>query len=213
MNILRKTLTFIIIAAGIIGCEKEEQEIYYSVLGMLEVSDDSTYINSDGGEKIYVNNVIGSYLKDGHRVVAIFTKVDEELPTGVDLIVDVVDIDTVLFKEIIELTPEISDSLGNDPVSIDDIWIAKDFMNINFTFVGGNSKHIINLAHDTTFMDTVSLEIRHNDNDDNGAYKLGSFVTFDLTKAQSTTTDSVILKITAQDFYNETFEEYITYRY
>lgn len=213
MNILRKTLIFFIIAVGFIACEKEESEIYYSVLGMLEMNDDSTLINSDGGEKLYINNNISSYFEDGDRVVAVFTKVNEELPSGIDLIVDVVDIDTVLLKSIIELTPEISDSLGNDPISVDDLWIAKNYMNINFTFIGGNAKHLINLAIDTTYNDTVSLEIRHNDNNDNGTYQLASFVSFDLTKAKLRAADSVVLKITAQDFYNEVFETYRSFSY
>lgn len=215
MKILKNTLIFLMIITGFTACEKDEPEVYFSVLGMLEKTDENIFIDSDDGKKILINNEIKSYLEDGDRIVAIFTKVEEELPAGVELIVNIIDIDTVLFKNIIELTPENSDSLGNDPVRIDDLWIAKDFMNINFSFVGGNTSHLINLAlvNDSTDSDTVSLELRHNDNDDTGIYNLGSFVSYDLTKVKSEAADSVILKITAQDFYNKDFEDYITYKY
>ncbi len=215
MKILKKTLLILIIVSGFIACEKDDPISYYSVLGILSINNDSVIIDSDAGEKLLINNSIQSYFEDGDRVVAVFSLMDEELPEGIDYLIEISDIDTVLFKPIIELTSENSDSLGDDPLQVDDLWIAKDYMNINFSYYGGQATHFINLAMDnnSTASDTVTLEIRHNANGDNGTYPLASFVSFDLSKAKDASADSVVLKIVAQDFNDKVLEKNIIYRY
>jgi hypothetical protein len=203
------------VIVGFIACEKEASEEYYSTLGILTESNDSLIIDSDKSNRLYIYNNIGNELDSGDRVAAIFKLVDMDIPEGLDYIIEVTSIEKVLFKPIItDYTPAKDDSLGNDPVQIDELWLAKDFMNLNFTYLGGSTTHFINLVLvDSVENDTVELEIRHNDNDDTGIYQLKSFVSFDLTSVQSAATDSVILRIKAQEFNDYVFDENIVYRY
>lgn len=209
-----KYVILLAVIAGFIACEKEESEEYYSTLGILIESNDSLFIDSDKSNKLYIYNNISNELDSGDRVVAVFKLVDMDVPSGLDYIVEVTSIEKVLFKQIINYTPAREDSLGNDPVQIDELWLAKDFMNLNFTYLGGSTTHFINLVLvDSVENDTVELEIRHNNNDDSGIYQLKSFVSFDLTSVQSATADSVILRIKAKEFNNYVFDENIVYRY
>jgi hypothetical protein len=215
MKILKNSFLILLVVLGFTACQKDEQETYYSTLGMLKISTDSTIIESDQGYNMYINNSISNDFEDGDRIVASFSLIEQELPTGIDYIVDIYSIEKVLFKPVIELTPEISDSLGDDPIQVDNMWIAKDYLNLNFSYSGGETTHFINLGilADSTANDTISLEIRHNDNGDKSSYWLGSFASFDLGSVRVQDADSVILKISSQDFYNKTFEECLTYKY
>lgn len=209
-----KYILFIGMILGFAACQKDEPEQYYSTLGILTESNDSLIIDSDKGNRMYIYNNIGTEIDSGDRIVAIFKLIDMEVPKGLDYVIEVSSIEKVLFKQIIDYSTIDTNSLGNDPLQVDQLWLAKNFMNLNFTYLGGQETHYINLVRiDSVDSDTVNLEIRHNSNDDQGYYQLNSFVSFDLTSIQSETADSVVLRIKANEFNDIVFDENVVYRY
>lgn len=210
------SLAIILAALIFTGCNKDDTE-YYSTLGIINITNDSIIIESDEGNRLLVDNraAIGSAIKDKDRVIANFSLVNEQLPTGIDYIIDIYDIVKVLFKPVIELTPEIADSIGNDELAVSSLWLEKDFINLNFMYYGGQEKHLINLIRypGEIRTDTVTLEIRHNENDDNGSYYLNGFVSFDVRSLRNDVADSVIICIKAKEFDNRTYKKNVTYKY
>jgi hypothetical protein len=201
----------------ITGCEKEEEELYYSALGTLYLVNDSAVFESDNGTLMLVDNYnkLGDALQDLDRVILYFTILEENYPAGFDLLIDVYDIEDVLYKPVMELTEEIADSIGNDELDVTTVWLAKDYLNLYFKYFGGSKKHYINLVRRPGEIptDTIDLEIRHNDNDDAGSYYYSGFVTFDLTSLQNEASNSVVLRITAREYGNITYREIFTYTY
>ncbi|HEX2395065.1 MAG TPA: NigD-like C-terminal domain-containing protein [Bacteroidales bacterium] len=209
---------FLVIFSLIFGaCSKDEGPQYYSVLGTVEKANDSTFVISDEDEKLLVNNSSAlNLIKDNERIIAYFSISDMAKPAGVDLVIDIYNYSEVLFKPVTVLTEEIADSIGNDPMNVRDIWLAKDYLNLNFEYYGGSTDkiHYINLIRYPGDIptDTVELEIRHNDNEDSQTYYLSGFVSFDLQSLRHAG-DSVVLHIKAKDYDLHQYEKYFTYRF
>jgi hypothetical protein len=123
---------------------------------------------------------------------------------GYDHYVKVNDIWDILTKKIIEQTPQNVDSIGDDPVTINDAWVGNDYLNIDFMFnYGGVRPHAINLVidslHPDVTPDTLELEFRHNAYGSLSPRLYEGFVCFDLKPLQRTDTDSVQLTIKAKE--------------
>ena len=221
-----KTYNILIIVIGALlfatNCKNEEDKVQprYSVLGVISIAGDSTIITSDHGDRFLVtNSVANSNIKDKDRVFAEFNLAEKTLPSGINYIIVLTYIEKILYKPVIELTPAVADSIGNNELGIteNDIWVVKNFLNLNFYFYsgGGNIKHYINLVRNPGAIrtDTVDLEIRHNNNLDGLTNKYYGFVSFDLTSLKNNIADSVILRVKAKEFNNRIFEKFFTYKY
>jgi hypothetical protein len=152
--------------------------------------------------------------KDGQRIIANFTvltqtKVDSVYNTTVRLN----DASTVLTKGIFKITPATQDSIGNDSITVRDMWIGNDFLNIEFAYLGNNKTHYINLVSDASKVYTdgkTHLEFRHNGNGDAPTYYLNGIVSFNLKSLQTGVTGTVLnlvihVKVpyqTAEKMYN-----------
>lgn len=81
-----------------------------------------------------------------------------------DRVVRVNDIVNILTKDITSLTTATKDSLGNDPVIINDYWIGDNYLNVIFSFpyIYGGEKHFINLAKNDTIGKPNYYEFLHN---------------------------------------------------
>ncbi|MFN8206186.1 MAG: NigD-like C-terminal domain-containing protein [Bacteroidales bacterium] len=207
-------LAFMVLTAA--ACNKEEPQ-YYSALGVLAIQADSTIIETDDNERLLVLNRAnpGAGYSNRDRVIADFSLAGGVKPAGIDYLVNIERLEKVLFKPVKEITAENSDSVGNDPMAVRNIWLAKDFLNLSFGFYGGNQTHYINLVRQPGELpqDTVELEIRHNDRDDSGYYALRGFVSFDLSSLRSSQADSVIIKVSAKEFDSRTYTGNFTYKY
>ncbi|PTN02419.1 NigD-like C-terminal domain-containing protein [Mangrovibacterium marinum] len=119
---------------------------------------------------------------------------------------------TVLYKEPIDITPEVEDSIGNDPIDVKDVWTTKQMLNFELHYWGANQVHYINLVKqpgEITAEDLpLELELRHNANGDQNAYRMSAFVTFDLSQLQVEGRDSVnyIVRSTDYDGAEYTYE-------
>lgn len=134
--------------------------------------------------------------KDGQRIIANYsilsvTKVDTTYTRNVRLN----DVYSVLTKGVFKITPATQDSIGHDSITIRDMWIANDFLNVEFAYLGNNKIHYINLVSDASKVYTdgkIHLEFRHNGNGDAPTYYLKGLVSFNLKSLQTGVTASVL---------------------
>ncbi len=151
-------------------------------------------------QRVFVNYTILSDAKDGY-----------------DHFVKVNDIWNILTKDIIKLTAQNEDSIGNDPVEVNYIWVGNDYLNIDFMFnYGGVRPHAINLVKNTlstaTAPDVIDLEFRHNAYRSSRSKFYEGFVCFNLKPLRVAGTDSVKLAIKVKTL-NETKTYNAVYRY
>ncbi len=113
-----------------------------------------------------------AYYKDDLRVLASYEILDEKVD-GFEASIRLIDIDSILVKDIIPLTPESADSIGNDPIEIKAAWLSSRYLTLQFEFVGnGQTQHMINVVRDYGINATpdsdgyINLEFRHNNNGD-----------------------------------------------
>ncbi|HOY50748.1 MAG: NigD-like N-terminal domain-containing protein [Prolixibacteraceae bacterium] len=111
----------------------------------------------------------------------------------------------VLKKGIIDLTPAMEDSIGNDPVIVEDIWVSRNqLLNMELKYFGRNKVHFINLVKApgalTSEDQPFELEFRHNDNGDDPVYSMNALVSFDLSALQVAGADSVRFRVKSVDY-------------
>lgn len=129
------------------------------------------YFELDEGSTLYPGDTtdIHQYpLKEGQRAFVYFTLLDEPRP-GYDYNVSLKHIENILTKDICRMTPSMADSIGDDRIDVDDIWLSSHYLNIVYKFYHSNNPdkpHMLNLVvneADTVADDRyVRLEFRHN---------------------------------------------------
>lgn len=155
---------------------------------------------------------------DNQRVLVNFTILDdknEELPTEEQYYVRINSLRNVLYKGILDITPAIEDSIGNDPIHVKKQWTKDQMLNFELSYRGGNATHFINLVKqpDQTGDGPVVLELRHNANDDSQRYHLSAVVTFDLSSLQIAGQDSVAYRVVAKDYDGSDYGYNGVYKY
>jgi hypothetical protein len=177
-------------------------------MGMIDKSlnDNNFEICIDNGDTLVPisNNVHHFMNEDSQRVIVNYTILDEVGQSKQKFWVKINNINDVLMKDVIEVTETKSDSIGNDPVNIDDIWISKNFLNIEFIYLGGEKTHFINLTRQqgdiSDLSQPIELELKHNANGDSLRYNLMGIVTFDLKKLKIPNQDSVNFIVKSTDY-------------
>ena len=121
----------------------------------------------------------------------------------------------ILYKGILEITPEMEDSIGNDPIDVKDKWIKNNMLNFELRYRGGSKIHFINLVKQPGAITTepVILELRHNNNDDPDNIPMLAVVTFDLSTLKIEGKTSTQFKVIAKDLDGEDFEYTGEYKY
>ncbi len=136
---------------------------------------------------------------DGQRLVANYTILWDKTATGLyDYDVKLNDAYKVLTKGIFNLTPATADSIGNNPIRINRMWVGSHFLNVEFVYMGYEKIHFINLVNDDskTYTDgKTHLEFRHNANNDMQYYTRMGLVSFDLRSLHNNTNADIELVI------------------
>jgi hypothetical protein len=134
--------------------------------------------------------------KDGQRIIANYSIISKMARGSIfDYSVKLNDAYSVLTKTIFSITKATQDSIGNDSVVIDDIWIGSDYLNVKFLYTGYNKVHFINLVSDTSKIYSdgkIHLEFRHNANGDVSSFYKSGIVSFNLKSLKSMAVDSKV---------------------
>ncbi|MFO8000310.1 MAG: NigD-like C-terminal domain-containing protein [Marinilabilia sp.] len=126
-----------------------------------------------------------------------------------DYIVNVIRIQEVVTKDIVEINEENRDTIGTDPLFLNDIWIAGGYLNIDFSFYGDDKTHYINIVKDpdeqTGEETEIYLQVRHDDRDDDALQRYRGLMSFYLDSLQVEGAGKVDLIFEDQDFYSSPF--------
>lgn len=145
-------------------------DIYVYMVTVKPIGDDAFDLVLDNGTLLWAVNSYRYTPRYNQRAIAYFTLVSDK-QGEYEHYITLRGLTSVLTKNIIDLTTENKDSIGNDPIKITRYWIGDDYLNIEFEYKrGGESVHYVNLVNntiaDTIANDKVRLEFRHNANND-----------------------------------------------
>ena len=156
-------------------------------------------------------------VKDNDRVLVNFSIIGNKNNENHDehYYVKINSLRKILYKGIPDITPEIEDSIGNDPIDVKDKWIKNNMLNFELRYRGGSKIHFINLVKQPGAITTepVILELRHNNNDDPDNIPMLAVVTFDLSSLKIQGKTSTQFKVIAKDLDGEDFEYTGEYKY
>jgi hypothetical protein len=159
-------------------------------------------------------------IKKGDRLMLNFTILDDKVNDDGKVTAYYVKINSakkVLTKGVLEITEANKDSIGNDPVIVQEVWMANDLLNFQLKYWGRNKTHFINLVKQpgelTAEGQPFQLELRHNKNDDSEDIPYTAFVSFRLDTLQVAGLDSVRFKVVAKDYDDKPFEYNGVYKY
>lgn len=161
-----------------------------------------------------------SELENGDRILVNFT-IEGDNSDGTsdatEYYVRVISIKKILMKNIIDITPENQDSIGNDPVIVRDVWLTDSLLNFKIKYWGYDHTHFINLVKQpgevTEANQPVELELRHNKRGDDESIPYTAYVSFKLNKLEIAGQDSVKYKVTGTDYSGNEFDYEGVYHY
>jgi hypothetical protein len=182
---------------------------------------ESFTIVMDDGEVLYpaVQVKLWYDLKNNDRVLTNFTILGNKDNPNHDeqYYVKINSLRKILYKGILDISPEIEDSIGNDPILVKDKWIKNNMLNFELQYRGGSKIHYINLVKQPGAINPdngpVVLELRHNTNGDQELIPLSAIVTFDLSALKVQGKTSTKFKVIAKGFDGDDFEYAGEYKY
>jgi hypothetical protein len=156
------------------------------------------YLRLDDGKVLWMaaTNLYNYKPQTGQRILANFTLLsDRPENSGYNHDIKLNDAYNILTKGIFNITPETQDSIGYNPIEINDMWIGSNYLNVEFYYRGYNKTHYITLAKDDSkeYDDgKIHLEFRHNACNDQEIYKGNGIVSFNLIALQALTSEKTL---------------------
>lgn len=219
---MKKLIVLMIAMVSILSCTKENEEPnenIWQAFGVYVKTGAGTtdfQIHIDNGDLVIPVEIPGdiSASADTARVIVTYTVLTEDsLSDGSKKLNSKIhEVFEVLTKDIINLTEENSDSLGNDPVGINanNVWIARNYLNIMFSFYGNDQVHTFNVIkypNDSLTTDgRLLMEFRHNANDDYPGIKYNGVVSYDLNSLPQASNDSIPIMVKFIDYDGKILE-------
>ena len=184
----------------------------YINLGLTMHDDSENYwIETDAGDKLVpVNYDLSKFSNEDSVRVLVNYSVEEFLENPEEYRITINAIDQVLVKSLVLLNTENRDTLGDDPITMRTIWFSRNYLNIDFEYLGGSKTHYINLVTEEEELannEPITVEIKHDANDDFYGRVFRGIVSFDLRKLERPGKDSVLLMVKAKGFEGMDFEE------
>lgn len=221
---MKKTVLTICISVGIllgyISCDDNSNALGNFGIDLATVIPEGENAYSlllDNGKRLWPAASAVLYAPAYNQRVFLNYTILSDAQSGYDHYIKVNDIWNILTKKAIELTTQNQDSIGNDPVKANAIWVGGDYLNVSFMFnYGGIQPHAINLVKNTLISDTspevIDLEFRHNSYQSTQTKLYEGFVCFDLKPFRVNDADSVQLSIKVNG-WNEDITYDVVYRY
>jgi len=183
-------------------------QLWYSFGSLYQSDTDLGYFFIlDSGDKLLPTNSLDiNQFEDSSRIIVTYSIESYTETLNVKTFIgEIAVIEGILTKDIIQLTEEIEDSLGNDLVFLyeNSIWLSERHLNVIFNYYGYNHLHYINLAkpngEQTDDEGNQILELRHNSNDDHKTYVYESVVSFSMDSLYKPGLDSINFVLQAID--------------
>ncbi|MFA6736237.1 MAG: NigD-like protein [Saccharofermentanales bacterium] len=222
---MKKTvLTFVIVSVGIllsiISCDDNSNSLGnfgIDIATVMPEGENAYSLLLDNGKQLWPSASAVNYTPAYNQRVFLNYTVLSDAQSGYDHYIKVNDIWNILTKQVIELTAQNQDSIGNDPVKANAVWVGGDYLNVSFMFnYGGIQPHAINLVKNRLTAETspeaIDLEFRHNAYQSTESKLYEGFVCFDLKPLRSESRDSLKLSIKVKERSGNTTYD-VVYRY
>ncbi|MDO5664200.1 MAG: NigD-like protein [Bacteroidia bacterium] len=214
--------SFFIAILALISCNNKDEHslgaFRIDIATVIPVGESAYSLLLDNGKRLWPAASDKKYIpSDNQRVFVNYTTLSKE-KDGYDHYVKINDIWDILTKETILLTAMNKDSIGNDPVKVNAVWVGGDYLNIDFMFnYGAIRPHAINMVINplkTTPSppDAIELEFRHNAYGSTSTRLYEGFVCFDLKPFRVSVADSMAFSIVVKDWDKEKTYN-VVYRY
>ena len=212
------------VAIGLQSCDESDDYSlgdFWVDIATVETDDNSSaywFILDDGTTLWPAASDIQYLPKQGQRIILNYSILSNQ-KNEFDHYIKINYIWDILTKKTIVLTATNADSIGNDPVKINDMWIGNHYLNVDFLFnYGGIRPHAINLVENSLIPDPqdgkIHLEFRHNAYGSTNNRLYNGLVCFDLKPYQNSSTDSVTFAIKVLDWNTRDDVTYdIVYKY
>jgi hypothetical protein len=209
------------------GCDMDDDGysvndawVGFGLVNKATISDSYTIVMDDG-EVLYpaTNSILDKDVFSNERVLVNFSILgNKDNPDHNEYYyVQINSLRKILYKGVFDITPAKEDSIGNDPIYVEDKWVKNNMLNFELKYWGGSKTHFINLVKQTGAINTangpVVLELRHNSNDDMEEFPLSAFVSFDLSALKVAGKNSTPFKVIAKGFDGKDFEYTGEYKY
>lgn len=183
-----------------------------STIKTLEGVANGYYFGLDDGTKMYPGDTTSIHkytVINGQRAFVYFNYLNES-KADYDYNVKVEAINNILTKPIVELTTENAAAIGDDKINATRLWIAQDYLNIEFQYYGTkdeNKKHFLNLVQNKTISQLdeegyICLEFRHNSEGDSPTYLDEGYVSYKLDEIEEEMKTAKGLKIRVNTLYD-----------
>ena len=177
-----------------VSCDNDDDDTHvYVAMGTVEKSGQNYSIRYDyDGDKAFavtdsVMLVVNKCNAPGQRVITEFYQAGTSRNDS-DAIT-LISVYKVLTKPIFKFpTPAEADSLGHDPISLDDAWVAGGYLNLQYSVASGfygNTPHFINLTENTAELTSeglLQLQLVHNEKGDSRDMMRVGYASFPLPK-------------------------------
>ena len=214
----------IIVLSSFFACDNNDgyslNDFRISIASVVPEAGQSYSLLLDNGKKLWPAASDIHYRPSANQRVFVNYTILSDKMDGFDHYIKVNDIWNVLTKPVIELTEQNKDSIGNDPVRMNEIWIGDHYLNTGFSFnYNGMKPHAINLVRNKTITteeeedaDLIELEFKHNSYNSTSNSLVNGFACFDLRPFQREDKNSILIKVLVKDWDGE--KEYeLTYNY
>ena len=149
----------------------DDEHLLFSIGTVQVMEGQDYYVELDDGSSLYPSDttaIHGYAVRDGQRAFVYFSLLEEELP-GYAYNAKLEHIENILTKDIYRMSPDKADSIGDDRIDVDNVWLTKDHVNIVYKFYHSNDvdkKHMLNLVidegQDAPDDGYLHLSFRHN---------------------------------------------------
>ena len=217
-SMVKYTALIIIILSSAFACNDSDGyslgDFRVSIATVVPESSQTYSLLLDNGDKLWpaATDVYYRPLVN-QRVFVNYTILSDKMD-GYDHYIKVNDIWNVLTKPVIELTAQNADSIGNDPIQVNDFWIGDNYLNVSFSFnYNGIRPHAINMVQNKTLANddsaVLELEFRHNSFDSTRSSLYDGFASFDLRSFREQGKDSIPIIIKWKDWKGDQVHEMI----
>jgi len=160
-------------------------------------------------------------LDNGDRVLINYTILDKKFDDDGNILYYYVRVNSfkkILMKGVMEITSENADSIGNDPIIVDDYWMTDSLLSFKLKYWGYNEIHFLNLVKKPSLLmspgiQPYELELRHNANDDERSILYTAYVSFSLNSLRIDGQDSIKVVVKATDYHETEFSEEVVFNY
>lgn len=220
----KKLLPVVIVSVGIlmglIACDDNANSLGnfgIDIATVMPEGEDAYSLLLDNGKRLWPAASTVRYSPAYNQRVFLNYTILSDAQSGYDHYIKVNDIWNILTKQAIVLTAQNEDSIGNDPVKTNAVWVGGDYLNVSFMFnYGGIQPHAVNLVKNSLSSGSsdavISLAFHHNAYGSTQSKLYEGFVCFDLKPFQAVNTDSVKLSIQVKEWTGDTTYD-VVYRY